>query len=77
MERISLAEYGQSMADAGVLMKLIALRYFYGINRIWEYEQSLIDSAYSVNVYTYGMNLIAEYGQSMTDAVYSVVIITE
>ena len=38
---------------------------------------SLIDSAYSVNVYIYGMNLIAEYGQSMTDAVYSVVIITE
>ena len=34
MDRISLAEYGQSMADAGVLMKLILLRYFYGINRI-------------------------------------------
>ena len=34
MERISLAEYGQSMADAGVLMKLIPLRYFYRINRI-------------------------------------------
>ena len=77
MERISLAEYGQSMADAGKLMKLIPLRYFYGINRIWEYEQSLIDSAYSVNVYIYGMNLIAEYDQSMTDAVYSVVILTE
>ena len=64
MERISLAEYGQSMADAGGLMQLIPLRYFYGINRIREYEQSLIDAAYSVSVYIYGMNLIAEYCQT-------------
>ena len=77
MERISLAEYGESMADAGKLMQLIPLRFFYGINRIGEYEQSLIDAAYSVNVYIYGMNLIAEYDKSMTDVVYSVVIITE
>ena len=39
-----------------------------------EYEQSLIDAAYSVNEYIYGINLIAENDQSMTDAVYSVAI---
>ena len=54
-------------------MQLIPLRYFYGINCInADYEQSLIDAAYSLNVYIYGMILIAEYDQSMTDAVYSV-----
>ena len=49
MEIISLAEYGQSMADAGVLKKLIPLRYFYGINLNAEYDQSVTDAAYSVN----------------------------
>ena len=42
-------------------MQVIPLRYFYGINHIAEYQQSLIDAAYSVNLYIYGMNLIAEY----------------
>ena len=43
-------------------MQQIPLRYFYSINHITEYEQSLIDAAYnSINVYIYGMSLIAEY----------------
>ena len=42
------------------------------MNLIAEYQQSLIDAAYSVNVDIYGMNLIAEYQQSLIDAAYSV-----
>ena len=42
------------------------------MNLIAEYQQSLIDAAYSVNVNIYGMNLIAEYQQSLIDAAYSV-----
>ena len=46
---------------------------FYGKNPInADYQQSLIDADFSLNVYIYGMILIAEYDQSMTDAVNSV-----
>ena len=44
------------------------------INHIAEYELSLIDAAYSVNVYIYGMNPIVEIDQYMIDAAYSVII---
>ena len=44
---------------------------------IAEYEQPLIDAAYSVNVSIYGINPIAEFDQYMIDAAYSVIITTE
>ena len=70
-------EISQAKYEMSYLLTLWYKRILNTCYVIAEYEQSLIDAAYSVNVSIYGINPNAEFDQYMNDAAYSVIITTE